>query len=123
MRREEAIQNFRDMWEWMAKQTEELKRKVTKSEYFQAHNFDILEIPMHLCFLCEYANDEYFLHGGDCECDYCPIDFETGECMGYNREKKRWYIYSEWYYCPKEDWQKAARLCREIARLPEKEKV
>lgn len=120
MRREEAIQNFRNMWEWMAERTEELKRKVTKSEYFQAHNFDILEIPMHYCFLCEYADDEYFLHGGDDECDHCPIDFKMGKCTGYNEEGVR-YIYTEWYACPKDDWQEAARLCWEIARLPEKE--
>ena len=119
MTREKAIEDFRNMWEWMAKRTEELKRKVTKSEYFRAHNFDDLEIPKHYCFLCEYAIDEYFLRGGYDECDYCPIDFEMGKCIGYNEEGVR-YIYTEWYVCPKSDWQKSARLCREIARLPEK---
>lgn len=38
--REKAIENFRTMWEWMAKKTEFLKRKVTKIEYFREHNFD-----------------------------------------------------------------------------------
>lgn len=120
--REKAIENFRAMWEWMAKRTEELKRKVSKIEYFREHNFDILETPKHCCFLCEYADDEYFMHGGDDECDICPIDFGTERCTGAGETEYGvpLSVYDRWYRCEKEDWQEAARLCREIARLPEK---
>lgn len=118
MRREKAIVDFRNMWEWMAKRTEEIKRKVAKIEYFRAHHYDELEIPKHYCFLCEYADDEYFLHGGDDECDYCPIDFGTERCTV--ADENGTFIYNKWWSCPQADWQEAAKLCREIARLPEK---
>jgi hypothetical protein len=118
--REKAIENFRTMWEWMAKKTEFLKRKVTKIEYFREHNFDVLEIPMHYCFLCEYADEQFFNKGGEDECEYCPINFGYDRCTGEEEVDGTMRIYDLWYYCPKEEWEEAARLCREIARLPEK---
>ena len=119
--KEKAIENFRNMWEWMAKRTEELKRKVVKIEYFWEHN--ILEIPMCYCFLCEYANEQFINKGGEDYCEYCPIDFGYDICMGEEEAEGTMRIFDRWYYCPREDWEEAARLCREIAELPEKEKV
>lgn len=119
MTREEAIQNFRNMWHWMADKSEELKRKVVKIEYFRAHNFDILEIPKHYCFLCEYADEQFLRRDEGDECEYCPIDFGNDFCTGGKGVDGA--IYDLWRSCSKTDWQKAARLCREIAELPEKE--
>lgn len=122
MRREEAIKDFRNMWEWMADKTEELKRKVSKIDYFMAHDFDDLEIPMRFCFLCEYADDQFLYKGGNVDCEYCPIDFGFVRCTGAGETEDGvpLSVYDRWYWCEREDWQEAARLCREIARLPEK---
>lgn len=118
MTREYAIRKFREQWNWMADKSEKLKRKVTKFEYFDIHDFDIYEIPMNGCFLCQYADEEHSIQGGDNMCEYCPIDFWAAQCTSVEGTD-----YDRWYCCPKEDWKEAARLCREIANLPEKEVV
>lgn len=119
MTREKAIENFRAMWHWMADKSEKSKRKVAKIEYFMAHNFDILEIPLHCCFLCEYAEEQFLRRDGNDKCEYCPIDFGYDFCTAGAGVDET--IYDLWCDCLKKEWEEAARLCREIAELPEKE--
>lgn len=117
MTREEAIQNFRNMWHWMADKSEKLKWKALKFEYFQECNFGIWKIPRNGCFLCEYAHEQFLRsRGGDDMCKYCPIDFGAARCADAEDTN-----YNKWHYCPTKDWKEAARLCRKIAELPEKE--
>lgn len=115
--REEAIAEFRKMWNWIADETEELKRIVNKREYFDAHG---LQVVMNECWLCHY-NDQ--AEGGGCEA--CPIDFgfciyvhEDLPCLDANEGDTP---FSRWCDCLDiYDWESAAKNARQIANLPER---
>ena len=101
--REQAIAEHRKMWDWIVHETDKLKRKVEKSEYFDAIRIDY--IPYNGCYCCEF-NDQNPFH---CGCD-CIINWGKGlGCM------ESYFL--KWGST--NNWQKAERLARIIAELPE----
>lgn len=102
--REQAIAGHRKMWNWIADETNRLKRKVEKSEYFNAMGID--DIPDNRCYCCEFVIRNQF------RCKYdCIIDW--GEGIGCVDS-----YYKEWLCA--DDWKEAARIARIIANLPER---
>lgn len=127
--REQAIAEFRKMWNWIADETERRNRVVEKIEYFEENG---LEEVVNDCFLCEY----------DAQCDanypacyFCPIYFGK---MKEEDDYERACIDAEW--SPYDSWQirkencafdrvtplaekygALAKYAREVANLPERE--
>lgn len=120
--REEAIENHRKMWNWIADETEKRKRKVEKIEYFDEHMLDLDFCFLH-CYCCQYVYGD----DGDyavlfTKCDLCPIEWGV---------KMKNCIFDE--YCLNGDspflkfvdtcsgdYKTAAKYAREIANLPER---
>ena len=105
--RDEAIRKCRDMWNWIADETEKRKFVVKKHEYFE----DGDEEPLNYCFLCEYVAAR--------RCEKCPIDFGSWgnvACEDLDSPYCWWKVEAE-----RNNWQEAAKLAREIANLPERE--
>ena len=103
--REQAIAEHRKMWNWIADETNRLKRKVSKYKYFDVMRID--DIPDNRCYCCEFFKQNPFY----CGCD-CIINWGEGiVCTDSYYEK----------WTSADDWQEAARLARIIANLPERE--
>lgn len=70
------IDNFRYMWEEIARQSKEEKRIVTKEDFFKSHSFidPVSERDDNLCYCCEFDR----LYGED-DCENCPINFGKTE--------------------------------------------
>lgn len=112
MTKQEAVENHRKMWKWIAVQTLRQKRLVGKTEYLDnTKYYDIC----NACFCCEYVYDIDVNFIRDCS-NYCPIDFgKHRHCCGDHT------LYNEWrhLYYPSE-YKKAALLAYKISKLPEK---
>lgn len=119
MTKQEAIKNHREMWNWIADKIEkeemvlnvyELKKQYCKQfRKFWTRNF---------CFLCGYASD----YG----CSKCPVKWPStaDEYMCEDNGKGGDGLWIECYDMHDKgytDWQKQAKLARQIANLPEKE--
>ena len=92
------------MWNWIADETNRLKRKVKKCEYFDTMR--IHDIPDTECYCCEFL-----LNHPNCCNKNCIINWgKNSGCMGS--------YFAEW--ANTYDWQEAARLARNIASLPER---
>lgn len=121
---DDAIENYRKMWNWIADETEKRKRIITKHIYFKEN--DIKECN-HLCFCCQYTvdNGEYAKMVTVRDCRSCPIDWKITpykadeyQCFKHNTPYD-WWI--EAYDL--DDWQLAAKYARQIANLPEKREL
>lgn len=107
--KEEAISEHRKMWDWIADETENKKRKIKKDEYFYFNETKIDDIPINMCYCCEFSRK----NPGHCTCD-CIINW--GEDKGCINS-----YFTKWILCDFYDWEEAARLSRIIANLPERE--
>ena len=138
--REQAIKEFRKMWEWIANQTLIRQKAVHKTEYFKENYLE----PVHQdCYLCHYARDVQHedISSDGSYCKYCPIDFnkfneETDVpavfCSNYQHSPYNLWIdhytkakmYESWYGNQDEivlkEAKEAAHYAREVARLPER---
>ena len=103
--REQAIAWHHKMWNWIADETEKLKRKVIKYEYFDTMR--IHDIPLNECYCCEFNRRSNSYHCAN----NCIINW--GKNLGCTDS-----CFSEW--ANTYDWKKAARLARIIANLPER---
>ena len=109
--KEQAIENHRKMWNWIADETLKQKRVVRKQEYFVANNIPDSIRPDSDCYCCEYSIINFRR-----SCSVCPIQWNHRLC--YVSE------YNDWraaYY--KENYKKAAKLARKIAKLPENKHI
>lgn len=108
MTREEAIENHRKMWNWIADETEKRKKKVSKVEYFMAHNLNRCHLD---CYCCQYVSINKFNN-----CEACPVEWEgeTGLCLDTD---SLYFRFSSTHYY---DYKSAAKYAREIANLPER---
>lgn len=105
--KEQAIENHRKMWNWIADETLKQKRIIRKKEYFSANNISSSCIPFYECYCCEYSTK-------NCrrDCSKCPIKWENGDCIAGE--------FSDWTEaCIVNNYTKAAKLARIIAYLPE----
>ena len=104
--REEAIKLHRQMWRWIAEETEKQKRFVSESEYFEAMGIEDEDVPHLKSYCCEY--------GG---CGSCPIQWSEARnfCLDKNSPYRAWERTADGG-----SWQVAAELARKIAELPER---
>ena len=106
---DEAIENHRKMWNWIADETEKRQKALDKDSYFK-------ENKLHRCYCnsycCEYAAENSL--GIMRDCNMCPIEWGNGIKCRDDGE-----LYYQWensvYF---DNWQFAAKYAREIANLP-----
>lgn len=105
MTKNEAVENHRKMWRWIAEKTLERKRKVWKGEYFEEN--DLYPKPFNDCFCCDYITQF-----NPIDCAKCPINWGAERCINS--------YYSDW-----SDWERDYLSCANcaslIANLPERE--
>ncbi len=104
--REQAIEEHRKMWRWIAEETLKRKKKVWKENYFKEHP-EYKELPISLCWCCEYA---------DVKCLKCPLVWPNGGCT---EKKEKIGLFYKWVI--ETNYKKAAKYARKIAELGEKE--
>lgn len=118
--REEAIENHRKMWNWIADETEKRKRKVKKIEYFYEHMLDFCFVN---CYCCQYVYGD----DGDyavlfTKCDLCPIEWgvKTNDCICDESCLNGESLFCKFVNTYSDDYKNAAKYAREIANLPER---
>lgn len=115
--KEQAIEEHRKMWNWIADQLENGRRRdvgYLKEEYVK-ENFPVTEISDN-CFCCEYAKYD---------CSKCPVlwgcEDEVSNLLcehGGIDERGLWW---KAQMCSlRSDYVEAAEIARQIANLPEK---
>ena len=106
MTKEEAIRKHREMWRWLAKNPGEWN-----GDYLE--KFDPEARLYHYCYLCAYVAENY----GN-RCNSCPVEWPKGRCCDDEE------LYSKWKFAMREDeYTRAAEIARQIAEVPEKEKI
>ena len=127
MTKQEAVENHRKMWNWIANQIEkdeELKDVIDlKQKYCEIYNHYLL----HNCFCCEYCNSFFYLDCSKCPvewpstasnfmCEFKDIESEKNDgCDGLWIECANMLDEPEYY-----TWEEQAELARQIANLPER---
>ena len=127
--KDEAIEQHRKLWRWIADETKKQGRIVDKNEYFEAMGIDEKDIPFNDCYCCEFDIQARDVESFCGHCEKCPLDWGAGYEPGYI-----FALCSEIKYTSNsieagyfEQWQDtrsfkvAAFLARIIAELPEKE--
>ena len=116
--REETVREHRKMWNWIADQFEkgrETEAYYLKIEYVVMLEKDEEEI-LHNCFLCQY----------DCQenkgfCKSCPLDW--GDSCSFACELGSSPLWRKCQYASEDgDYAVAAKIARQIANLPERER-
>lgn len=110
--RAKAIQKHREMWEWITSETRKQKRRVKKTDYFEAHHIPKALRPDLDCFLCDYSGNT---------CDKCPLKWERGTCIHKDYKQKHDGLLVRWMHS--ENWRQAADYADAIATLPEKQDI
>ena len=106
MTKEEAIRKHRKMWRWLAKNPGE-----RKEDYLR--KFDPEARLGTDCYLCGYVNENHKRN-----CRYCPVKWPEESCYCYGG------LYSKWFDAMNyENYALAAEIAKQIAELPEKEKI
>ena len=111
--KQQAIENHRKMWNWIADESLRQKRCVDKDEAFKHFGWEY--IPKQ-CWCCEYAsakiNCAYFN-----KCTYCPL------IWGNDISKSCTFSeFFKWQYAfDIDDLETAVEYARKIAELPERE--
>lgn len=120
MTKQEAIENHRKMWLWIAKKTLKDQFIYTKKDYFNLTDFDE-DLPEKQCFCCSYAYNHTI---GYSDCDKCPIDFGYSDCTHLGSLYLEWVnIVMDYGHRYLNNWKKAALLAYKISKLPEREGV
>ena len=116
--KEEAIEEHRKMWRWIAEETEKRQEIVYKEDYIEDY-FPDEKISCD-CFCCEYDEQK---QGKNCK--FCPIDWGSKcdwfMCLRKEIKDDNKGLFYLWELTT--DWKKAAELARQIAELPEREEV
>ena len=150
--KEQAIEGHRKMWNWIADRLEKATPRDTfdvydlKQEYETIHDLNLF----YSCYLCEYAYEKSLCEDISIQerCYYCPLIWEENKsnvnfiCEYGNGIEQydddiidviktfHYEILDEfglWHICDflatKRHYDKAARLARQIANLPEKDEI
>ena len=131
MTREQAIEEHRKMWRWIAEQFENGRREIPlilKGEYVQKHTE--YKRLVSDCFCCHYAYNKAVHnenHDPKLKCAFCPIDWQSDAerfmCVYKNESESGIYeelsdeVTKGWYVV---DLERCAMLARRIAELPER---
>lgn len=118
--KEKAIKLHRQLWNYIADESERTGQMVSKSYAF--YHFGWGYNVKALCWCCEYCNSI---------CSNCPVDWDANSCTGTRSPYDRWHDMQE--LCLVYDGQNAdlykkylklyIKLAREIANLPEREDI
>lgn len=105
--REQAIKNFRKMWNWIADETEKRQTIVQREDYFKENN--IVEIPTLYCYVCAVT----YLG-----CWNCPIKWSNRGlvCTDSYSEFREWLA-----AISDDDYRRASKMARKISELKERE--
>lgn len=132
----EAIQNHRKMWNWIAEQTKARKKPVDKKEYISECDPEVRHITS-TCWLCEYAEHHKQLRPGvrnGHACNACPLRWPnekiiteltnetTTLCFGTDGldNPETVGLYGRWYYATlHNDWERCYDLAKQIENMPE----
>lgn len=114
-----AIEEHRNMWNWIAEQTKKNKQCVSKQNYFdevKTHQ----ETPYLSCYCCHY--DE--LHPDtQLKCKNCPViwpTFNNDEIPCCINTIEKTGLYEQFLDADqKNDWETYAKIAEKIANLPE----
>lgn len=109
---DEAIENHRKMWNWIADETEKRKVPMEEKDYFEENG--VLDAFME-SFCCEYGSGFVANTSGIAKCMYCPIDWGV-ENYGMVDCEEYGSLYYNWKHCI--DYKKCAKYARQIANLP-----
>lgn len=125
MTKQQAVEEHRKMWSWIAEETQKQQRCVGKAEYQMncgRQSFDILND----CFCCQFSMDYPDDHA---ECERCPIEFDSTAheymCI-YTSDDSMENKFSDGLYaawemdCESGDWEHAAEMAYIIAGLTER---
>lgn len=122
--REEAIAEFRKMWNWIADETEKRQEIVDKQTYFRENYLEMVD---SACYCCEYGKQAVINDLAEMACDACPIDFgdhdadkPLSHCIRRESPFWNWSIACCIDEYEEGDWRKAAWCARQIANLPER---
>lgn len=125
--KQQAVEEHRKMWRWIAEQTEKQQRYITKVDYLEQLEIPKSEYPHSNCFCCEYGKNTRISLGycdnAENTCKFCPIDWDSTEIefMCQNKDSTHDNLYYSWVKCKiDEDLQQAAKLAKQIAELPER---
>lgn len=117
--REEAIAEFRKMWNWIADETEKRQAIVDKQTYFRENYLEMVD---SACWCCEYGKQLVIDDVVENKCDVCPINFGDhregiweSPCIRDGSAFNGWIV-SSWLKA----WKSAANCARQIANLPER---
>lgn len=118
---DEAIENHRKMWSWIADETEKRKRIVNKSDYFIENGIDLCYC---MCFCCQYAFDNSKIMRNEKverDCNICPIEWggKILKCCDCNTKYDQWKDNA----LVSGNWKKSSQYAREIANLPAREET
>lgn len=111
---ETAIENHRRMWRWIANETKERRKKVTKLDYAYEINSYVQNLAS-MCWACEYANID--------GCYNCPLKWGehlTDTCLHiYNNTPGQIKdgIFTAWRN-ENQNWEENAKYAEQIAELP-----
>lgn len=124
--REEAIENHRKMWQWIAEETLKREKIVCKEEYLEEYFPN--EVICCDCFCCEYGRQQINL-GYDMRygCKFCPLDWDSSTtvmCCDRFTDDDDLGWFALWEKITKVlNWQQASELAKIIAELPERKEV
>uniref|UniRef100_A0AAU8B0Y0 Uncharacterized protein n=1 Tax=Dulem virus 36 TaxID=3145754 RepID=A0AAU8B0Y0_9CAUD len=96
-----AIENHKKLWNWIADETLRSCRKVKKSEYFKANKVGYAKSS---CYCCQFVEDirEVVNIVPFCSCHVlCPINWNTESCTENDSLYMKWEGAVEWYDCYK----------------------
>ena len=127
--KEDAIQEHRKMWNWIAEQYEHGSVGIVsylKARYLEQYEHGKWSYIDRNCFCCEYDNENRVNEDG-CKCSYCPIQWESNmsEYMCCDRfeddDSVGLYCHIEEISYQTENREELAKLARKIANLPVRE--
>lgn len=106
--REQAIEEHRKMWNWIADETLKQKRKVNENEYFQ--HINLTDIPKDNSFISEYIMQQMEITKTT-SIDVILDNFEYGKQFAIPTAG------DSFSYCDHNHYQNASIIAREIANL------
>lgn len=112
---DQAIEEHRKMWNWIANETLKRKRVITKKDYL--YRYPDLDLENE-CFLCEYV-----FNNMNCDCDYCPVTWRNSDdsgkyCCSTDALYLKFTIARD-----NNDHKEAAIIARKIAELPSRPEI
>ncbi len=116
--REQAIEEHRKMWRWVAVETRRRQKVLRPGDYLE--EFYPNKIISEGNFCCEYAKPLHLGH-----CDNCPIDWKSRinrrMCNNKDDPSDRMGFLEQWCRAANNrDWYSASHLAANIAELPER---